>query len=265
MSKSDDKVKGTSKKKSKSKSRGGLADAIGTERKKSRKMKINRKALKSDDLQESSARLVAYLTSHSTQTLIIVGTIIVLALSAFSINFYVSSRRDKASTLFTKARNLYDMAINETPPSSATLQASLEIFNGLTNTYSGGTEESIAYFYMGNIYYNLKEYDNAIAMYDNFLKSKSPNDTYVTIAKTNIAYSYKGSGEIDQAIIIFRDIADKTDGYLKESALYDLGLAYEKANKADEALKLYQDFVEKYKDSSLIERVQERLNSVQAK
>ena len=262
MSKSDDK----SKKQSTKKSSGGLHDAIGAGRKKSRKeVKISRKDMKKDELVEGSAKVIEYLTSHSNQTLYTVGGVIAALLIVVVFNFYTASRRENASELFTSARNLYDLAMNETPPSEVSLKASLEIFNGLINSYKGGSEEALAYFYEGGIYYNLKDYENSINMYDKYLGTSIENSTYEKIAKTNIAYCYKSQGEFDKAIDMFRDISDKSSGYLKESSLFDLGLTLEKAGRKDEAALLYEKFAKAYPESSLIEKVQERINSIQAK
>jgi tetratricopeptide (TPR) repeat protein len=249
----------------KKKSGGGISKAIGREHKKAQKIKISRKEMRRDELKETSATILEYLTAHSNKVLTIIGTVIVLLLIVILVNFYKSSRKTVASELFTKARNLYDLGLSETPPSIASLKVSLDMFEGLISNYKGGVEEALAYFYKGNIYFNLQDYENAIQAYNKFLSSDVKNETYMSIAKTNIAYSYENISDFEKAIELFKNISNTSKGFLKKSSLLDLGMAYEKINKDDEAVKVYQDFIKDYPTSILIEKVQERINSIQAK
>ncbi len=259
------KKKAAPKSRAKRKTAGGIAGVIGEEHKKARKLKVSRKTIKKDELKEASAKIVDYLTARGNTVLIIAGAIIVLFLVVVLAGFYRSSQRDRASELFGKARNLYDLALSETPPSTATLKGSLEIFDSLADLYESGVEASLANLYKGDIYMNLQEYEKAIESYNKFLASAVKNETYQIIAKTNIAYSYENMEDYDKAIELLKDISSNSSGYILESSLLDLGLAYELANKEPQALAIYQDFLKDYPTSQLIERVQERINTLQAK
>ncbi|MFC1856252.1 tol-pal system YbgF family protein [Thermodesulfobacteriota bacterium] len=269
MSKNDDKTehKSSTKKSSKRKSSssGGLTGVIAAEHRKANKVKISRKEMKTDELQESSAKLVEYLTKHGNQVLMIAGSIIIVVLFAVVLNFYTQSKRERASEDFTSGRNLYDLAFSETPPSEATLKAAISVFDDIIESSDGGKESALAYFYEGNIYFNLKEYDKSLENYSKFLESDIKNATYAVIARTNIAYCYKNKKEYEKAIEIFSDVSNSSEGYIKESSLMDLALTYEKLDKIDDAVKIYQEFIDNYPTSSLIEKVQERLNSIQAR
>jgi tetratricopeptide (TPR) repeat protein len=257
--------KSTEKQKTRKKSAGSIADVIGKEHKKARKLKISRKKIKRDELQESSAKIVEYLTAHSNSVLITAGAIVSLVLILVLFNFYKTSKREGASELFSSARNLYDLALSETPPSNITLDRSLDLFETLIFSYKGEAEAALAHFYKGSIYFNLNYYDKSIEAYNKFLSSAVKNETYNAIAKTNIAYNYKNLNENEKAISLFHEISDSSEGFIKESSLFDLGLTYEQVNKNDEAIRVYTDFIENYPASRLIDKVQERLNSIQAK
>lgn len=252
------------KHKAKKKSGGGLSDVIASEHKKANKVKISRKDLKKDELAEASSKVVEYLTKQGNNVLIATGTALAIIIIIIIVSLYSTSKEEKANELFTSARNLYDLALNESPPSSTTLKASLEIFENLISSYNGNIEEALAYLYEGNIYFNLQDYEKAIDAYNKFLSSNK-NATYSIVAKTNIAYCYKNMGSAEKAIDLFKNISETSSGYVKESSLLDLGLTYEKINNNGEAVKIYQDFIKNYPTSSLVEKVHERINSIQAK
>lgn len=243
----------------------GMSAVIGEEHQKAKKLKISKHDMKKDELVEASGKIVDYLTGHGNQVLVIAGIVIIVALLTILVNFYSSSKKAKSSALFTQARNLYDLALNETPPSIATLSGSLETFDTLLSNYGDGVEGALGNFYKGNIYFNLQDYDKALDSYSKYLSFKMKNKAYDAIAMTNIAYCYENKNDYEKAIEQFKKITESASGFIKESAFIDLGLAYEKVNKIDEASKLYADFVANYPSSSLVETAQARINSIQAK
>ncbi len=253
---------------------GGLSTMIGEEHKKARRVKISRKDLKKDELQEISVQVVNYLTAHGNKVLVIAALIIVVFLTLVLVDMSAKSKKETTSALFTRARQLYSIGAGEADVSTGTLESALADFTNIIKQYPTSVEASLSLYYIANVNYNLQQYEKAIDNYNKFLSTGIKNDTYNLIAKTNIAYSYENLGDYGNAVKILKELYDnlpkKTEGessndYISRSIAWDLGLAYENLKDIPEATAVYQKIIKNYPSSDFAEKAQERINSIQVK
>ena len=82
---------------------------------------------------------------------------------------------------------------------------------------------------LGNVYYDLEEYQTAIEYYQRYLTVK-PDDASVT---TDLGTMYLYTGQVDQAIASYQSVLAKQPGFFQ--AHFNLGVAYQEKGLPDQA------------------------------
>ncbi len=82
---------------------------------------------------------------------------------------------------------------------------------------------------LGNVYYDLEEYQTAIEYYQRYLTLK-PDDASVT---TDLGTMYLYTGQVDQAIASYQSVLAKQPGFFQ--AHFNLGVAYQEKGLPDQA------------------------------
>ena len=95
---------------------------------------------------------------------------------------------------------------------------------------------------LGNIYYSLKNYDEAIRTYNDFLH-KYGGHHLAPIVKQSLGYAYEEKGRIQEAVKQFEDIL-ATNNFLAAEAGWDAGRCYEKLGQTSEAVRSYTKAVQ---------------------
>jgi outer membrane protein assembly factor BamD (BamD/ComL family) len=67
------------------------------------------------------------------------------------------------------------------------------------------------------------------------------------------------AGDLDSAAAVLTAVNQSTSGIIGEKALLDLGLMYESAERADDAIKTLEDFTARYPESALLMQAAEAL------
>jgi tetratricopeptide (TPR) repeat protein len=147
-------------------------------------------------------------------------------------------------------------------------QEAMTIFNSIVAKYPKDRYGARSQFTVGDYYYGLKDYDNATASYQKFLELY-PEEALTTqqdkqlrrkasalleqLSEIN-AYNLYVQGQqlfdekkYDDAIKIFEDVMQKfPDSDQAVNAAVEIGAAYQNREKFKEAGKIYQQIVEKY-------------------
>jgi tetratricopeptide (TPR) repeat protein len=120
-------------------------------------------------------------------------------------------------------------------------------FESIANDYSSTPSGRLANFYAGVCCLKLGEYNEAI---DYFTKFKSDDEILAPRALANIGNCYVELGEPENAVKYFERAARKKDNSLTPSYLMKATIVYEKLQKYDLALALYEEIKYKYPQSS---------------
>ncbi len=180
------------------------------------------------------------------KTLSTVATVVVVVLAGYFgyTKLYKGPAEEKASTalsfpqLYLGADSV-NMALNGDGKNLG--------FTKITKKYSGTAAGNLAYYYEGVCYLKMGDYANAIKS----LKEFNGKGTMVSnIANGLLGQAYMESGDNAKAIDAFKKATeDKDDAMVTPMYLYDLGLAYEATNNANEAKAAFKRIRDEYPKS----------------
>ncbi len=172
------------------------------------------------------------------------GVIIVLSIALM---FYLSSTKEKAYTLEKDAYNFYyNIDLKNPLPETERWKKSLELFQkaiGIKST-------PVAQFYMGNSYFNLGDYNNAIKAYLKFIDKYKSEEEMLPLVYQKLASAYIKTGKGDEAVKTLESLAKFKDGIFKDTALILEARYYESAGKNEDAMKKYKELVRDFPSST---------------
>lgn len=100
-----------------------------------------------------------------------------------------------------------------------------------------------ALFQSGNIYYNLKNYDEAIRQYKEFLVNYAGHPL-APVVKQSLGYSYEEKGLFQEAIKLFEEISSSGNHLFTAQEGWDAGRCYEKLGQTNDAIRSYTKTLE---------------------
>ena len=216
--------------------------------------KYTKKELKKPDrLREAYAEFVIYLTKNATRIIIgfgIVGLGLIITFGSLS---YLENQRLKANAIFAEALDSYT---GSTAPEK--LQDSLSKFLSLEKEYSGMGISKIALYYAAEANYKLEKYDDAIGLFERFLKSGIEDDLLLNAAFFNLGEAYIKKENWEKALYNFSKL-DKEGNPYRTWARYYIGGCFEKLKKTQDAKRVYEELLKDSPDENLRLRIQEKL------
>lgn len=116
-------------------------------------------------------------------------------------------------------------------------------------------------FQLGNVYYGLKNYDEAIRTYNEFL-SKYSSHSFAPIVKQSLGYAYEEKGLLTDAIKQFNEVSMTNNNLLAAQEGWDAGRCYEKLGQTNDAILSYTKAVELSPNSNWAVMAQYRLSVI---
>lgn len=111
----------------------------------------------------------------------------------------------------------------------------------------------MAHYHLGNLYYKLGEWDNAIASYKKFVSSRlSDNAGMKFLALASIGYCYEGRKDYKSALEYFEKAQKSKNIGFESMALRNVARTYELMNDKSSALENYKKALEKTTDPSML-------------
>ena len=223
--------------------------------------KLSKKELNSPDAFQSSFERISDYVVLNRARVTIVGVALACAIViAASIYFFWGYYSNSALKLYAKAQD----NILKSGENQATTDENIKIFKDLIDNYSYSWGGRMAYYHLGNIYYNKGDIDQAINSYEKFI-SKTRNDkTGVKfLALTSMGYAYEAKKDYKAALKYFEQAQESFNTGFEMIGLRNIERAYEGLNKKEKATKFYKKALEKTTDpatSILIKRKLSTLN-----
>ncbi len=213
--------------------------------------KITHKELKQDKL------VTAYFESkdwfgnpeNKRKLSIGAGIIVLLAVAMF---FYISNRKaksDEAETKLSAVISLYDegkYAESINGDSTGNIMGLIKIVDQYGGTESGQT----AKLYLGNCYFNMKDYDNALKQFEDY---SGKNDIVKASCLSGIGAVYDAKSDNKKAAEYFEKAANVNKNIVlnQENIFYALR-AYAEAGDKDNAKRMFDLLRDQYPKSKYI-------------
>jgi predicted negative regulator of RcsB-dependent stress response len=210
--------------------------------------KILKKDLKEPDkFQTYISRIFEFASEYSKQLHIAAGIFILVILIGGGIHIYDLHVEKKAQVLYAEAYGVYKTLNHESDP--AKYSQSIQVFEELTKKYPRSDAGLLAFYNLGNIFFDVGEIDKAIDAYNGFLE-KSPQDNILTaLAYYGLGYCHEAKKDYDGALNAFNKSIEYSTGIFYTTLNYqNIARIYEQMNKPEKAKEYYDKVLEQTTD-----------------
>ncbi len=199
------------------------------------KVKITQKELKKPDkFREAFADAIVFASENYKKILVAFGVIILILVVAFVVIAILEKHELSANSEFTEAIKIYTGA-----GSVQSAQEALNKFLDINKKYQRSGISKIALYYAAEINYNMGNYDEAIKLLNNLIKSGPNNQIVVDAAYLRLGTASFNKGNWQQTIDYLSKLDKEGNPYRDQAELY-IAQSLEKLGKSGEAEKMYR-------------------------
>jgi tetratricopeptide (TPR) repeat protein len=225
------------------------------------KERVTRKELlkSPDEFLTVSSRVILYVKEHAMPFKIAGGVLVAAALVYLGVNTYLNYANKKGQEAYDAA--YYEVAkIKEIKADDEAVKKSEELFKKVITDHRLSRVSRLAPPQIAHLMFLEKKYDEAIQLYQAYLKEVPENSVYYSLALLALAASYEGQGDFGKAIDALQKILSSSEPSFKEQATLNLARVYGLSKQADKAKETLKEFIEKYKNSPFLSMAKARLN-----
>ena len=235
---------------------------------------ISRKELKQDKIKETIENSAEAVISHGQFTLIVVLVALFVALGYGGWKFYIDRQTAEASAAFDIAMKSYQGRIASAPNPSdpnepffpdelARAQDAMQKFIKVADKYPRTNPGKLARYYSALCLEDLERHNQAL---EELKKSSGGSDKELAaMAQYQMAIIYSRTGKPDDAIKIFRTLADKQSALVpRPLVLLELASILRNSNPK-EAAGIYQQIKKEFPDTAIAEQADRGLDTLSPK
>jgi len=224
---------------------------------------ISRKELKHDKIKETLEHSAEAVYSHSQLTLAILLVVLVVAAGYGGWKIYIDRKTVEAAAAFDAAMKVYSARIGTTsepaepgeptyPNETARAQDAEQKFTALANKYPNTNPGKLARYYAALCLEDMERHNQALEELKKL--SSSSDKELAAMAQYQIAVIYARTGKSDEAIKIYRALADRGSIFVpRPLVLLELaGLL--RQTHPQEAIGIYEQIKKEFPDSTIAEQ-----------
>jgi predicted negative regulator of RcsB-dependent stress response len=234
---------------------------------------ISRKELKQDKIKETIEHGAEAVISHGQFTLIVVFVALVAALAYGGWRFYVDRQTVEGSAAFDTAMKAYQGRIGAAPDPAdpnepvypddpARLQDALRKFTKVADKYPRTNPGKLARYYSALCLEDLERHNQAL---EELKKIGGGDKELASMAQYQMAVIYSRTGKPDDAVKIFRGLADKPSVLVpRPFVLLELAGILRSSNPK-EAASIYQQIKKEFPDTTIADQAERGLDALSPK
>lgn len=204
---------------------------------------------KPDSFQTALSGITAYISANKSKIYLASGIVISIVIISSGWYLYRMNYEDKAQRLYAIANIGSMKAARQGPKPDPNI---IKMYNDVISQYPGSKAAMMAYYQMGNMYYNLGDVDASIKAYTEFLKEVPDGSDLKTLAYNGIGYCYEKKADLPHALESFEKAANAKSGGGFEGMTYrNMARIYEEMNNKEKALEYYQKALSNTADPSM--------------
>ncbi len=213
------------------------------------------------------ATLHVIRTLNKYKVIIIIGIGVAIALGSGAAYFTTAKTRKTEAVWQSLWKINNDLAASlqkqdkEGKERIAALHTAADAYKYIRENMSSSSAMPWVLFQLGNVYYSLKNYDEAIRAYNDFL-DKYSSHPLAPVAKQSLGYAYEEKGLLKEAVKQFEDILAANNNLFAAQEGWDAGRCYEKLGQTSDAVRLYTKVVELSPNSNWATMAQYRLSAI---
>lgn len=225
------------------------------------KKKISRKEMlkKPDEFISITTKAINFVKGHK-RLFDYLGTAVLGAIIVYiGIYAYMRHVNNKGKEAFNTAfySALYNTGSEDTPSDPEKTE---ELFNNVKEKYGMSKAAKLAIPELAYLKFEQKQYDEAIAMYEEYLDKVSEKGPYRSLASLALSACYEQKGEYEKAIAPLENIIQGPDDFIKEQAMLNMARIYRLDGKQDKEKDVLNQFKEKFPDSVFYDMADSLIN-----
>ena len=226
------------------------------------KKKTRKQLLKEpDEFITFTGKAITFITGYQKQISYMLCAIVAIVIIFFGYRFFAQRPEIKAFTRLGQTQSKYD-TLKKTSSETAAYSQVSEAFQSIIKKYGGNAGGKLARVIYANISFDAQQYEKAIALYKQSLSDFKDDKLVYNIILSNLGHAYQRVEDGQNAAAYFEKAASATDSPIREDALFNLGLMYEKLGEATKSQKTLQEILNNHPDSIYFDVVEEELNTL---
>lgn len=234
---------------------------------------ISRKELKQDKIKETIEHGAEAVLSHGQFAGIVIAVVLAIAIGYGGWHLYIDRQTSQASVAFDQAMKAYQGRIVPTNPSDpgepaypderARSQDAFNKFSKVADTYPSTNPGKLARYYAALCLEDLDKQNQAVEELKRI--SGSSDKELAAMAQYQMAVIYARTGKADDAVKLFRVLADKPSALVpRPLVLLELAGALRSSNP-EEAANIYRQIKKEFPDSNIADQADRGLGSIAPK
>ncbi len=219
--------------------------------------KITRKEIKQpDEFITLSGRAIEWARGHVREVIIGVALLLALGLALWAWSVYAAKQEARASHLLAEAQALLrppapataggQAADNRTAKADPDAEArALALLQDLAKNYRRTDASRVGRLLLAQGYYEDGKYDEAIEMYEDFLKTGSKPELKA-MAQEGLAYSYEAKKNFTHALDAYEKLSRMPLANVQGWAYMGMARCYERLGKLQKAIDTYRKLLAEY-------------------
>ena len=217
------------------------------------KKKTTRKELlkKDDEFISLSNRFFLYVSAHKKQIQYIAVSVMIVIAIVIGISLYFKHLNKKSLAAYNIAyTNLVSDSSSDI--SEEAVNKSIEELDSLIKKYGWTKMATLAIPQLAYLKFGQGKYDEAISLYQTYLKKDESASIYHSMTHFGLAAAYEAKSEHQSAIQHLKTIIDDKNNFLKEEAMFSLGRLYALSGQQEMSKETFKNFVNQFKESPLV-------------
>jgi hypothetical protein len=235
---------------------------------------ISRKELKTDKIHDAIEHGAEAVFSHQQVAIIVLLVVLVVAAGYGGWTIYTDRQTAAASAEFDMAMKAYSGHVGATPepagPGEATYpdetarsNDAAQKFTAVADKYPNTNPGKLARYYAALCLENLEHQAQALEQLKKL--SSSGDKELASMAEYQTAVIYARTGKTDEAVKIYRALADKPSAFVSRPlALLELAGVLRQSNPK-EAVNVYQQIKKEFPDTTIAEEADRGLDAIAPK
>jgi len=217
------------------------------------KKKTTRKELlkKDDEFISLSTKFFQYVSTHGKQIQYLTVSVMIIIAIVIAISLYFKHLNKKSLAAYNLAyTNLVSDSSSDI--SEDTINKSIEELDSLIKKYGWTKMATLAIPQLAYLKFGQGKYDEAISLYQTYLKKDKSASIYHLMTHFGLAAAYEAKSEHQSAIKHLKKIIDDENKFLKEEAMFSLGRLYALSGQQEMSKETFTDFINQFKESPLV-------------
>ncbi len=224
------------------------------------KKRLTRKQLlkEPDEFITTTGRVIRWARENTKAlTFGLAGFFVALVLIA-AFGYFQERGAQNAALLLGQSMAKYQAEMNIGPADKA-LAAVRGDFENLIESYGGQSAGRLGRIIFGHICLAGGAYDDAVTYYQGALEDFEGDPSLMNTLLSGLGSALQQKGDDTAAVVQYQRLVNTGNAVLKDAALFNLGVLYERMGKPDEVKKVYERLSADFPDSMYTGLVREKI------